>query len=226
MAMIVVAIARISGSLDFSTLTASVSLIALINIIVALRGNVNFVSRRFLSLLIVGQLPAVALGLFALHHLSINAIAFLELLLALFLIGGSIASVSRPRPEEKLSNPPMIVCAGAIAGLTGGLFSASGPVMGWFGYRQPLALEIIRATLLAFFAIACISRTLMVLATGGLSKEVMFFSIAAAPATVLGAWLGVVAKPKVSDKVLKQLVFVSLIGMGLYIGVRAVLQFE
>lgn len=226
MAMIVVAIGRISGGLDFPTLTASVSLIAMVNIAVALRGNFQSISKRLLGFLVLGQLPAVALGLFALHQLSINALAFLELLLTLFLIGGSIASVYRPQPRDKLSKPPTIVFAGAIAGLTGGLFAASGPVMGWFGYRQPLPLAAIRATLLAFFAVACISRTFMVLATGGLSKEVAIFCMVAMPATILGAWLGVIAKPSIEDKALKKFVFVSLIIMGVYIGIRAILRFQ
>ncbi len=226
MALIVVAIGRINDSLDFPTLTAAVSVIALANIVISLRGNLHAISKRFLGLLMLGQLPAVALGLFALHILSINAIAFLELMLALFLIGGSVASVYRPRPGEKISNPPAIVLAGAVAGLSGGLFAASGPVMGWFGYRQPLSLVIIRATLLSFFAVGCMSRTLMVAATGGLTQEVAIFCIVATPATVVGAWLGVVAKPGIEDKTLKKFVFVSLIFMGVYIGTRAILQFE
>ena len=224
MALIVVAIARITNSLDFHTLTASVSLIALVNIVVALSGNRNLISTQLLGLLILGQLPAVALGLYALHHLSINALAFLEILLAAFLICGSVASVYRPRPSRNLSRTPGILFAGAMAGLTGGLFAASGPVMGWFAYRQPLRLPMIRATLLAFFAVGCISRSVMVAATGGLSREVIAFSLIAVPATVLGAWLGIVAKPAISDETTKKIVFISLIAMGVYIGIRAILQ--
>jgi len=224
MALIVVAIARISGGVDFATLTAAISLIALVNIVVALRGNLHFISRNILALLILGQLPAVALGLFALHHLSISAVAILEALLAIFLICGSVASVYRPRPFNQVSGLPALLMVGAIAGLCGGLFAASGPVMGWFGYRQPLQLAIIRATLLAFFAVGCLSRTLMVGYSGGLTGEVMGLFVASMPATILGAWLGLVAKPPVTDVALKKIVFVALILMGTYIGIRAASQ--
>lgn len=44
----------------------------------------------------------------------------------------------------------------------------------------------------------------------------------ATPATILGAWLGVI----IEDKALKKFVFVSLIFMGVYIGVRAILEFQ
>lgn len=224
MALIVIAVGKISGGIDFTALTAAVSLIALVNIVVALRGNLHFISRPVLKLLVLGQLPAVALGLFTLHYLSIGAIAILELLLAAFLICGSVASVYRPRPFKHISSPAVLLLVGAAAGITGGLFAASGPVMGWFGYRQPMQLALIRATLLAFFAVGCLSRTLMVGYGGGLTSEVMSLFVASIPATIVGAWLGIVAKPPLSDGALKRIVFLALIVMGAYIGVRALSQ--
>ena len=225
MGMIVVAIGGLTASVAFTTLTAAVSLITLVNIIMALRGNLRFVSRRFLFYLVLGQLPAIAAGLYVLDHLTADALSVLELLLALFLVCGSIAMVYRPNPIAKVSGPVALFFAGMAAGITGGLFAASGPVMGWFAYRQPLELKIIRATLLSFFAVACISRTLMVAYGGGITEEVIRLFLASIPAVVLGAWLGVMTKPNVADALLKRVVFIAILVMGAYIGIRAAYQF-
>lgn len=221
MGMIVVAIGSISGTISYSELTAAVSLITLVNIVVALKDQLHEVSKPFLGWLVLGQLPAIALGLLFLSHLTLASLAILELLLGLFLLFGSIAMVYRPRAKENISTPLFITLAGMAAGLTGGLFAASGPVMGWFGYRQPMLLVNIRATLLTFFAIACVSRTVMVAYMGNLTPTVLHLFLLAIPVSAGGAWLGVIAKPKLSDSSLKRYVFIGLIFMALYLCGRA-----
>ena len=217
MGLIVVAVGSLSSQISFPVLTAAVSVFTLLNIIISLKGHRSTIAGDMLLYLVLGQLPAIALGLYFLTHLSHHAVAIVELLLGFFLLTGSLAMVYQPAPLTKTSPPRAWVVAGIAAGLTGGLFSASGPVMGWFGYRQPLAFPVIRATLLSFFAIACVTRTLMVGFSGGLNQQVWSLVAVAVPVTAIGAWLGLVAKPPLQQALLKRLVFLLLVLMAMYI---------
>ena len=80
--------------------------------------------------------------------------------------------------------------AGVAGGLVGGLFSASGPIMGWFNYRQPLVVSAIRATLLCGFVLTTSMRTLVVGIQGGLTAEVWLLTALGLPLVVLGTWIG------------------------------------
>lgn len=225
MGLIVVAVGSLGGQINFTVLTAAVSLFTLFNIAIALKGHVATVARPMLLYLILGQLPAIALGLYLLSRLNQHAVATLELLLGLFLLMGSLSMVYQPRPLEQTSSMPACLVAGMAGGVTGGLFSASGPVMGWFAYRQPLQLKVIRATLLSFFAVACVLRTAMVGVTGGLTRDVLSLAGIAIPITIFGTWLGLVVKPPVAEDSLKRTVFVLLFLMAIYIVVNAARTF-
>ncbi|HBK17026.1 MAG TPA: hypothetical protein DDZ38_00200, partial [Gammaproteobacteria bacterium] len=53
-----------------------------------------------------------------------------------------------PNPRGGRSRSPQTFVVGFLGGTLGGMFAASGPIIGWFGYRQPLPVGAIRATLL------------------------------------------------------------------------------
>ena len=78
------------------------------------------------------------------------------------------------------------------------MFSASGPVLGWFGYSQPLKLVTIRATLLACFVLTTSTRTVLVGVQGGLTKQVLLYALVALPTVVIGNRLGRNFAPPVS----------------------------
>ena len=99
----------------------------------------------------------------------------------------------------------------------GGMFSASGPILGWFGYSQPLSLAPIRATLLASFVLTTSTRTVFVGVEGGLTKTVLGYALAAMPLVVLGTWLGRNLAPPVSEAVIKRAAYFLLLGMGVWI---------
>jgi uncharacterized membrane protein YfcA len=217
MGMIVVAIVGASAAFSLPTLTAAVSIISLVNIIVALKGHVADIERPVLKLLVAGQIPAIILGLWLLAVLDRDAQWILQLLLGVFVASGSLSVMMRPHPLARTSPSWAWIGAGIGGGLIGGLFSASGPVIGWFTYRQPLRLAVIRATMLGFFAVATAARTLIVGLQGGVTAEVLSLSALAAPVVVLGAWLGRVRPPRVSEAKLKRGVFWLLFALGVYI---------
>ncbi len=221
MGMIITAAAGGSMLLPLPVLTATVSLLSLLNVLLALRGEWRQIELRLFVPLALGQLPGIALGLWLLLTLDAQAQHWLYLLLGLFIVLGSVSMIVRPIPRKSLSAPAASVFAGLSGGVVGGMFSASGPVMGWFNYRQPCPVRAIRATLFACFMITTSVRTLLVGAQGGLTLMIWQLVGLALPLVVVGTWLGRNYPPNLSEVRMKQIAFVSLFLMGLAIVVQA-----
>jgi uncharacterized membrane protein YfcA len=127
------------------------------------------------------------------------------------------------RPHSKSAVSPWYssLGAGIAGGIVGGMFSASGPVLGWFNYRQPLPLNAIRATLFASFALTTLLRTVVVGSQGGLTSDVWLYSALALPLVVAATWLGRHFPPALPEVSMKRLAFGLLVMMGLWIIVSA-----
>jgi uncharacterized protein len=221
MGLLIIAVCASAGLYDLEAVAATVSLLSLANILLSLRGHYHLVQGRTLRLLAVGQLPAIGVGIWLLATLNANAAAWLELLLAAFLVAGSSAMMMRPAPRTEPSSGTAALAAGFAGGLLGGLFAASGPVMGWFCYRQPLPVTEIRATLLGCFAITTVARTIMVGVTGGLTGDVSLMAGAGLPLVLLGTWLGRRFPPAFGEAAMRRAAFGMLLAMGLWIGMTA-----
>ena len=104
----------------------------------------------------------------------------------------------------------------------GGMFSASGPVLGWFGYRQPLPMAVIRSTLLACFILTTSTRTILVGAGGDLTREVLTLVLLGLPMVVCGTWLGRRFPPKISEIRIKRLAFGLMLLMGVWITLSSI----
>ncbi len=167
MAMILIAAASGSQTVEIPVAAAVVSLLTLVNVVLALRNRLHHVERRLFVWLAAGQLPAVWVGVELLGILQGDARWLLELALGTFIVLGSLSMLIRPEPQNVLSRPLACVGMGIAGGLVGGLFSASGPILGWFNYRQPLAVNVIRATLLSGFVLTTSTRTVVVGLQGG-----------------------------------------------------------
>ena len=141
----------------------------------------------------------------------------LEMCLGVFITLGGLSMFLRPHPWPVVSKPFFTWLVGSTGGLVGGMFSASGPVLGWFAYNQPLPLATIRATLLASFVLTTSTRTVLVGATGGLTETVLIYSAGAIPAVVLGSWLGRKFAPPVDEAVIKKGAYMLLLTMGIWI---------
>lgn len=221
MAMIMVAIASGAGHFQVSVVAAVVSLVSLVNVVLALRGHLERVERRLFLWLAVGQLPAIWAGIVLLDVLEGRAVRALEIVLGLFVVLGSLSMMLRPQPRRAVSSPWACVIAGVTGGLSGGLFAASGPIMGWFTYRQPLPVAAIRATLLCGFAMTTAVRAVLVGVDGGLTREVWLLTALTLPTVVLGTWAGRAFEPPVSELAMKRVAFALLLAMGLWILFRA-----
>ena len=214
-----IAVAVIGGLrlLDIPTLAAMVSLLSMLNASLSLGGHTQHVHRPMLIWLGVGIIPGMLLGYWLMLYLNGNRLWVLELCLGIFITVGGLSMSIRPRSWSEESRAPFTWCMGAIGGFLGGLFSASGPLLGWFAYSQPLSVAAIRATLLSYFFLATATRTIIVFFEGSLSASVLLYAALGAPAVVLGTWLGRRFPPVVSEQGLKRGVFILLMCMGLWI---------
>lgn len=221
MGMMIVAAGGADGAIPLPVLMAVVSLVSALNIVFALRGRLGHIDRAIFFQMFSGQLPAIALGVWLFHVLDRDARTLLEILLGLFVTAGGVSLMLRRKSATRVSAPWACVVAGIAGGVLGGLFSASGPVAGWFLYKQPLALATVRATLLAFFFLSTMTRTVIVGIEGGLTAPVWALCGTAVPLVLLGTWLGHVAPPPVADATIRRAVTGLLVAMGLYIVVNA-----
>lgn len=217
MGMTIVAVVGGLRLLDIPTLAAVVSLMTIVNTTFSLRGQLQHVHKRLLFWIGLGQLPGIFLGLWLLAYLDAEDSRRLELCLGIFITLGGLAMTIRPRPMAQVSGGLFAWICGLLGGLLGGMFSASGPVLGWFGYSQPLAVNVIRATLLSSFFMTTSTRTLVVGVQGGLTQTVLTFAALGVPAVLLGAWLGKAFPPLVSEDILKRGAFFILLLMGIWI---------
>ena len=224
MAMIIVAIVGGLRLMDVPTLGAVVSLMTILNVTIALRGHAHEIHRRIFFWLGVGQVPAIFLGLYLMLWMDGSTRWLLELCLGVFITAGGLSMFLRAHPWTQPSSPFVSWIVGLVGGSMGGMFSASGPVLGWFAYNQPLPIAVIRATLLASFMLTTGTRTVVVAFTGGITEQVLSYAAIGLPAVVLGTWCGRMFAPPVSELVIKRGAYLLLLTMGIWILVRAFLN--
>ena len=224
MGMLIVAVAGGLRLVEIETLAAVVSILSLTNSALSLWGQTQHVHWRLFVWLAAGQLPALVLGLYFLDHLGANSRWLLELCLGLFLTMGALGMLLKPKPLQHVSASWVAWLTGLCGGTLGGMFSASGPVLGLFGFSQPLPLNVIRATLLSSFLLVTSSRTLMVGWRGELTEPVLLIVAMALPVVLIGTWWGRIFAPPVSDAALKRAAFWLILVMGVWVGGTAVMS--
>ena len=221
MAMIIVAVVGGMRLLSIPELAATTSLLTIFNVILALWGHSKEIYRPIFSWLALGQVPAIFVGFAIMAWLDGHIRWLLELLLGAFILAGGISMWLRPHPWSAVAGPTASFLTGLGGGLVGGMFSASGPILGWFMYSQPLQLAAIRATLLACFVLTTTTRTGIVAVDGGLTGQVLTYALVGLPVVVLGTWLGRQFPPPVAEDGIKRGANLILLVMGVWILGRA-----
>jgi uncharacterized membrane protein YfcA len=223
MGLLVIAIMGAAGVMSLPMVAAAVSLISLVNVVLSLRGRMIHLHRPLFGWIVAGQVLAIAPGLWLVTLLDATAERALGVLLGLFVTCGALGMLLRPHPRGSVSKPASSFVAGVAGGLLAGMFAASGPVLGWFGYRQPLPLDVIRATLLCCFGVSTSLRTVLVGFSGGLTPDVMLLAGLALPAVLLGTWLGRNLPPPWSEAGIKKAAFTLLLLAGMWTLARSLI---
>ena len=223
MGIVILAIVAAAQVYDVSVMAAVISFLAFVNVAVALYGRASDVDWSLWLSLSVGQITAIGAGVWLLHQLSINAANVLYLILGVFVVSGSASMVLRPKPRSARSPIWSAVAAGAGGGLVGGMFAASGPVIGWFAYRQPIPVATVRATLLAGYLVTTTTRSLGGGVSGGLSEIVWLLTAVGLPAVAAGTWLARRHAALFDDGNMRRMAFTTLLLLGIGIIVSAVI---
>ena len=217
MGLLIIAVMSAFSLMDIVPLTALVSLLSLVNVLLALIGQRHLVRGRFVLILALGQLPAIVLGVALLEYLNSQAELVLRLLLGLFIVAGSLSMLIQPKLRSQPSAKVSWLVAGFSGGLIGGMFSASAPVLGWFIYRQPFPVAVIRNTLLSTFAVTTFSRTIVVAANGELTSLVWQLFVYGLPVVALGTLIGRRFPPNISDAAMRRFAFSLMLTLGVSI---------
>ena len=111
---------------------------------------------------------------------------------------------------------------GAGGGLVGSMFAASGPVIGWCAYRQPIPVATVRATLLARYLVTSTTPTVVVGMGGGLSEIVWQLTALELPVVAFGTWLARRHVPLFDEGNMRRVAFTILLLLGVGIIASAV----
>lgn len=179
------------GLLDVAPLAevANVAtVLSLVSAAVALRGSRRAIDWPMLRMTGSGSLIGVALGVFLLAWLQSNVVVVLRLLLGLTVVACALVVLLRAEPLPHRSPGWTFSLFGALSGVLGGLFSASGPPLVYQFYRQPLALEKLRDTLVAALAVSSALRLSMVVASGQFSARALGLCALATPLAAGMTW--------------------------------------
>lgn len=191
------------------------TILSLTSAVVALRGP----ARRGIDASILrstgaGSVVGVGLGVALLGWLSGSVLMVLRLLLGLTIIACAIVVLRRTQPLPQRSSTRSFALFGALSGLLGGLFAASGPPLVYQLYRQPMAMEPLRDTLIAALAVSSVLRLAMVVGSGQFSASAAVLACISAPLSIAVTWLLRRHPPPLSRVVVLRLVCVLLVFTG------------
>lgn len=192
-----------------------ISFVTLINSIFILKGCMQQLNRRLVLLTVAGMLPGLMIGLTLLEYLSSEYSQILQNILGIAIIGAGISMILKsPHKDRKQSHEGMFLGAGTASGILTGLFSMGGPPLVYIFYRQPFTLNLIRLYLLSIFFVSSISRITMVGIQGGLTSDMLLFSVICIPVVLGMSWVAKHYPPPISLNTMRKFAFCLLMIIG------------
>lgn len=164
------------------------TVLSLANAAIALRGRRKSVDQQILRATIPASIAGTVIGVLLLAWLAANVVMVLRLLLGVVVIGCAIVVLLRAEPLAQRSSTASFRAYGVLSGVLGGLFSASGPPLVYQFYRQPIAIDALRDTLVAALAAGGALRLVLVVATGQFNRNSLLLCLLAAPIAIGLTW--------------------------------------
>lgn len=222
--LIVMALVQVTGVLSVTDTAAVISILAFFNVALALFDTYEHIDKRLFVCLTIGQLPAIGLGIALLNALDQQYTAVVGLIFGLFLIFGGFSLAVNPVPRDHQSGKLSTAGIGFAGGIFGGMFAASGPVVGWFAYQQPLAIATIRASLLAMLGVTTLTRTSIVAVDGILTTSLLVLSAVSIPIVFLTTYIAKRFPLRVTDMQFRKLIFTCVLIIGCWITISSAYQ--
>lgn len=188
--------------------------VTLINSVTVLKGNIRAVEKGLVAKTALGIVPGLILGLWLLDYMSASLSEQLKLLLGGTIIAAGLIIALKPAPLSQPSAAPAFTAAGVASGILAGLFSMGGPPLVYLYYRQPLDLAAIRLCLLSIFLVSSIGRLSLVGIQGGLTLDMLLYSLLCIPVVTFATWVGKRYPPPLSPLSMRRVAFGLLIVIG------------
>lgn len=179
------------------------------------------VHARSAGWLLIPTLFGIPLGLWLLTNTHQQAV---KLLLALFIIGFAVYSLSTTRlPELKNDSMPWLLSCGFFAGVLGGAYGMNGPPLAVYGAMRRWSPQHFRATLQGYFLPASILGLAGYLWKGLWTHELTYYYLLSLPVTLPAIWLGRAANHRLPLESFRKYIFAGLIVIGLILALQAFL---
>jgi len=217
MGLIIMGGVTVLGLVNIQAAAAMVSLISLVNASVALRKSHKFIDRTYIKWLALGMLPMILVGVLILDYLSSESSLVLQKLLGFVIVFTGILMMLKPSPFSQSSGKITRILVGASGGIMGGMYGAGGAPIAYLMYRQPLDLNIVRATLLGSFALSTTFRVVTISVAGQVTEEVLRLVVLAIPLVILVTLTTSRFAHLVPDALIRKFVFVLLVILGLFL---------
>lgn len=199
---------------------AVISIVSLLNGLWVLRKQHQEVHWKILLLIGAGLMPGVAVGLEILDHLDTHSPVMLKAILGCMLVIAGFLLSLNPHPRATVAKPHWNLWVGVSGGILGGMFSTAGPPIVFYLYRQPLAIPVIRSTLLAVFTVSTIFRIAFLGLDQELPPEALQMGLAALPIVMLTAHLGAKSTSRIPPLLMRRFAFGLLLILGLLLLAR------
>ncbi|MGY6250504.1 TSUP family transporter [Bosea thiooxidans] len=214
----------LTGLLSLPDAAMLVSLLTLVNATQMLMKGWRDVDWSKFGLVMLSSLPFLLVGFLLLSWLAGSRADWLKLALGFTIIISSFQLARKPQPLNRPSGPLSFLFFGSIAGVMGGMFSTSGPPVVYHFYRQPLPHVVVRETLVTIFAVNAVFRTGLVVASGQIPAASTLSGLLAIPVVMAATHLARRYPPPLTQRAMRQIVFVLLFLSGVSLGAPAVIR--
>ena len=215
--LILVALCTAFGVMSVIDCAAIVSLVSMMNTGLLLRRSYRDLNGHVVMAIMLGLIPTLLLGFYWLDQVGRDQVSLLRTIIGAMVLVAGMTLMLRPSPYSSLSAKPFFIGSGLVGGLFGGLFSAAGAPIAYLMYRQPLAISVIRSSLLAVFFLSTFVRAVTGGFAGHYTPDVLIKTVIAAPVMLVTTMLIEPTLPAIPDQVVRRLVFLCLMALGLYL---------
>ncbi|MCX6897858.1 MAG: sulfite exporter TauE/SafE family protein [Verrucomicrobia bacterium] len=180
-----------------------------VNIFLVCEGR-RHVEWRSVRGLLIGGLPGVPIGAYALKHLPVH---FIGAAISIITLVFGILFLSRVRvrfPAHPLTEPTI----GLFSGVLGGGISESGPPVVIYGLSREWPKDVFRSSLLAYFLCLAATAAVSYTSLGMVKSHLLMLSAAGLLPALAAGHLGVWLKDRINERNFRLAVLVTVIGVG------------
>jgi len=180
-----------------------------VNIFLVCEGR-RHVEWRSVRGLLIGGLPGVPIGAYALKHLPVHVIGAAISVITLLFGVLFLARVRIRFPVHPLTEPTI----GLLSGVLGGGISESGPPVVVYGLSRDWAKDVFRSSLLAYFLCLAVTAAVSYAALGMVNSRLLRFAAVGLLPALAAAHLGVWLKQRINERTFRLAVLVTVIAVG------------